>query len=205
MAHLFLIRHGSSFFNEKEIITGSLDVPLTKEGIMQSRKLEQQINCSIDVVFTSTLIRSIETASEFLRLYCQMYNKTPMFIPIEQETIKLNNTILPVYKTNLINERNYGCIQGKVRSQINAKFSLSEISSWRTTMYAAPIGGECLKDVKKRTDLFYEKYLKRYLCNSQNIVVICHQNTIKTLRMTLDPNKYTDIHLTNCEILEYSF
>lgn len=55
MAHLFLIRHGSSFFNEKEIITGSLDVPLTKEGIMQSRKLEQQINCSIDVVFTSTL------------------------------------------------------------------------------------------------------------------------------------------------------
>ena len=171
MAHLFLIRHGASFFNEREIITGSLDVPLTKKGIMQSQKLGQQINCSLDTV--------------------------------EQETINLSNNILPVYRTNLIDERNYGCIQGVLRSQIDAIFSPSEISSWKTTMYAAPPEGECLEDVKKRTDLFYEKYLKKYLCNSQNIVIICHQNTIKTLRMTLDPNKYTDIHLKNCEILEY--
>ena len=188
MAHLFLIRHGASFFNERKIITGSLDVPLTKKGIMQSQKLEQQ---------------SIETAFEFLRLHCQKYNKIPMIIPVEQETINLNNNILPVYKTNLIDERNYGCIQGVLQSQIDASFSPSEISSWKTTMYAAPPEGECLEDVKKRTDLFYEKYLKKYLCDSQNIVIICHQNTIKTLRMTLDPNKYTDIHLKNCEILEY--
>jgi len=203
LAHLFLIRHGASFFNERKIITGSLDVPLTKKGIMQSQKLEQQINCSLDIVFTSSLIRSIETAFEFLRLHCQKYNKIPMIIPVEQETINLNNNILPVYKTNLIDERNYGCIQGVLQSQIDASFSPSEISSWKTTMYAAPPEGECLEDVKKRTDLFYEKYLKKYLCDSQNIVIICHQNTIKTLRMTLDPNKYTDIHLKNCEILEY--
>jgi Fructose-2,6-bisphosphatase len=205
LSNIFLIRHGLSFFNEKEIITGSLDIPLTNKGIKQSQTLDLHINCPLDIVFTSTLTRSLETATEFLRQHCPKYNKIPLFIPIEQQYLNFDYTILPIYKTNLINERNYGSIQGISKKQIKLRFSQEEINTWKTTMYAKPPGGECLEDVKRRTDLFYEKYLKKYLYTSHNIAIICHQNTIKTLRIVLNSNEFTNTLLKNCEIIKYTF
>ena len=40
MSHLFLIRHGTSFFNDINIVAGSMDVPLSKDGIEQSENFK---------------------------------------------------------------------------------------------------------------------------------------------------------------------
>lgn len=205
MSHLFLVRHGISYFNEKNLFTGTLDVPLTEKGVLQSRKLASIISCSLDIVFTSTLLRSIETSTSFLRELCPKYNQIPIFLSIGQFSDVLEKNILPVYKTDLLNERNYGCLQGMVQNEVNNCHTQAEMISWRTTMYASPSGGECLRDVKERTDLFYNQYLKKYLYTSKNIAIICHQNTIKTLRMELELNNYTEKLLKNCEVLEYTF
>ena len=205
MSHLFLVRHGESYFNERKILAGSLDVPLTEKGIQQSRQLSSIINCKLDIVFTSTLLRSMETSLSLLRTLCLKYNQIPIFLFIDQYLDALTENILPVYKTDLLNERNYGCIQGLEQDSINQRYAQTEILSWQTTMYAAPFGGECLEDVKRRTDLFFNQYLKKYLYTSLNILIICHQNTIKTLRMALESDKYIANPLHNCGVLDYTF
>lgn len=205
MSHLFLVRHGESYFNERKILAGTLDVPLNEKGIQQSCQLSSIINCKLDIVFTSTLLRSIETSFSLLRMHCLKYNQIPIFLFADQYLHILTKNILPVYKTDLLNERNYGNIQGLAHDAIKQNYTQSEILSWQTTMYSAPFGGESLNDVKKRTDLFYEQYLNEYLYTSSNILIICHQNTIKTLRMVLEADKYIANFIGNCGVLDYIF
>lgn len=205
MSHLFLVRHGESYFNERKILTGTLDVPLTEKGVQQSLQLSSIINCKLDIVFTSTLLRSIETSFSLLRMHYLKYNQIPIFLYAGQYLDILTENMLPVYKTDLLNERNYGSIQGMAHDVIKQNYTQTEILSWQTTMYSAPFGGESLEDVKRRTDLFYEQYLNKYLYASLNILIICHQNTIKTLRMKLESDKYIANSIDNCGVLDYIF
>jgi 2,3-bisphosphoglycerate-dependent phosphoglycerate mutase len=60
---LILIRHGESLWNEKNLFTGSVDVPLTKRGIDEAILAGKRIsNIPIDMIFTSVLIRAQMTA-----------------------------------------------------------------------------------------------------------------------------------------------
>lgn len=205
MSHLFLVRHGESYFNERKILAGTLDVPLTEKGIQQSCQLSPIINCKLDIVFTSTLLRSVETSLSLLRVHCLKYNQIPIFLFADQYLDILTENILPIYKIDLLNERNYGSMQGLSHDEIKQHYTQTEILSWQTTMNSMPFGGESLEDVKRRTDLFYEHYLNKYLFSSLNILIIGHQNTIKTLRMVLEPNKYIANSIENCEVLDYIF
>ncbi|BAS96846.1 Os06g0223200, partial [Oryza sativa Japonica Group] len=60
---LILIRHGESLWNEKNLFTGCVDVPLTPKGVEEAIEAGKRI-CSIpiDVIFTSSLIRAQMTA-----------------------------------------------------------------------------------------------------------------------------------------------
>lgn len=204
MSHIFLVRHGESYFNERKILAGTLDVPLTEKGIQQSCQLSSIINCKLDIVFTSTLLRSVETSFSLLRMHCLKYNQIPIFLSADKY-LDILSDMLPVYKTDLLNERNYGSIQGLAHDAIKQNYTQTEILSWQTTMYSAPFGGESLEDVKRRTDLFYEQYLNKYLYTSLNILIICHQNSIKTLRMELESDKYIANSIDNCGVLDYIF
>ena len=51
MSHLFLIRHGTSFFNDINIVAGSMDVPVSKDGIEQSENLASRINSKLDILY----------------------------------------------------------------------------------------------------------------------------------------------------------
>lgn len=60
---LILIRHGESMWNEKNLFTGCVDVPLTKKGIEEAIEAGKRIsNMPVDIIYTSTLIRAQMTA-----------------------------------------------------------------------------------------------------------------------------------------------
>ncbi|KAK4800884.1 hypothetical protein SAY86_021371 [Trapa natans] len=62
-AALILIRHGESLWNEKDLFTGCVDVPLTKKGIEEAIEAGKRIsNIPVDVIYTSALIRAQMTA-----------------------------------------------------------------------------------------------------------------------------------------------
>ena len=60
---LILIRHGESLWNEKNLFTGCVDVPLTPKGVEEAIEAGKRIcNIPIDVIYTSSLIRAQMTA-----------------------------------------------------------------------------------------------------------------------------------------------
>jgi 2,3-bisphosphoglycerate-dependent phosphoglycerate mutase len=58
---LHMMRHGESAANEGKLITGFMNVPLTKYGRKQARLAGKKLAQSYDVAFSSTLFRSKET------------------------------------------------------------------------------------------------------------------------------------------------
>lgn len=62
-AALILIRHGESLWNEKNLFTGCVDVPLTKRGVDEAIEAGKRIsNIPVDIIYTSSLIRAQMTA-----------------------------------------------------------------------------------------------------------------------------------------------
>lgn len=62
-AALILIRHGESLWNEKNLFTGCVDVPLSKKGIDEAIEAGKRISSiPVDLIFTSALIRAQMTA-----------------------------------------------------------------------------------------------------------------------------------------------
>lgn len=62
-AALILIRHGESLWNEKNLFTGCVDVPLTKRGVDEAIEAGKRISSiPVDLIYTSSLIRAQMTA-----------------------------------------------------------------------------------------------------------------------------------------------
>lgn len=64
MRELYLIRHGRTMFNEKRIIQGWCDAPLTNEGIEMACRVGRYFEregISFDHAYTSTLTRTQQT------------------------------------------------------------------------------------------------------------------------------------------------
>ena len=79
MAKLILVRHGQSIWNQLNLFTGWVDVPLSSKGIEEALYVGNLIKeIPIDVIFTSTLIRAQMTA--FLALAAHHSGKVPVLI-----------------------------------------------------------------------------------------------------------------------------
>ena len=62
-AALILIRYGESVWNEKNLFTGCVDVPLSKRGIDEAIEAGKRIrSIPVDLIFTSALIQAQMTA-----------------------------------------------------------------------------------------------------------------------------------------------
>ena len=62
---MYFVRHGESVSNAKGVYTGRLDVPLSDRGRDQARDVAREIKnqgVTIEIIFTSPLIRAGETA-----------------------------------------------------------------------------------------------------------------------------------------------
>ena len=120
MTQLILIRHGQSIWNERNIFTGWVDIPLSKKGIEEAQKAALLLaDTPIDMVFTSTLCRAMTTALIILAYHKS--GKTPCLLHPGTLALGGKDTIydieeqkriLPVLQSPALNERMYGELQG---------------------------------------------------------------------------------------------
>ena len=98
---LVLLRHGQSEWNEKNLFTGWVDVNLTDKGRAEAQRggeLLKERHILPDVVHTSLQRRAINTANISLDAADRLW--------------------IPVKRTWRLNERHYGALQGKNKSEI---------------------------------------------------------------------------------------
>ncbi len=192
MSQLILLRHGQSTWNKKNLFTGWVDVSLSQEGILEAHKVKQQLkDIQIDVVFTSKLIRSIQTTLIVL----ENREKTLLFIHKENLPLskwssfyneKEKENIIPIFSSEALNERMYGELQGKNKTQVEQEFGKDQLQLWRRSYKTQPPGGESLFDTSQRTLPFFKNFVTPECKKGNNVLVVAHGNSLRSILMEIE-------------------
>ena len=169
MATLILVRHGQSQWNLENRFTGWVDVALTDKGQAEAKATGILLNdrgYQFDFAFTSNLQRAQKTLEIIL------------------EALKQSG--LAVEKSEALNERHYGDLQGLNKTETAEKFGAEQVHIWRRSFDVAPPNGESLKDTAERTVPFYEKNIVPHLKKGENVLIAAHGNSLRALVMHIE-------------------
>ncbi|MDO5493360.1 MAG: phosphoglyceromutase [Nesterenkonia sp.] len=197
---LILLRHGQSDWNEKNLFTGWVDVPLTEQGRAEAARggeLLAEHDLLPDVVHTSLLQRAITTAHLSLEAADRLW--------------------IPVRRDWRLNERHYGALQGKDKAAIREEYGEEQFMTWRRSFDTPPpeldaddeysqVGDprysdlgdaaprtECLKDVVERMLPYWEVSVVPDLREGRTVLLAAHGNSLRALVKHLDGISDADI------------
>lgn len=212
MPKLILLRHIKSQWNKENRFTGWVDIPLDEKEIYKAKELNDKIfQSQIDKIYTSPLFRNIDTIARIL----ENDGKYPLYIHLDGgkmqkwgHFIDVSGDDVPVYVSEKLNERYYGKLQGENKETAMKKYGEEKVHLWRRSWNEAPPGGESLKDVAKRTNRFYKKYIEKDLKNGKNVLIVASHNALRSIAKYVE--KISDKDIIDLEIsygglIEYEF
>ncbi len=184
MTKLFLIRHGQSEWNKRNMIQGQTNTMLTDLGKEQAFSLGKRLlKEDIDIIYTSDLLRAYTTAK-----------------------IIANTIHKPLVSSEFIREINFGPWEGLSFEEIKEKYS-EEYFTWLKEPDKLNINGaETLQIVQNRA-LKYIDYIIREN-KDKNIAIVSHGAILKTIILgLLDINlsHYKNISLNNVSLIIIEF
>lgn len=165
----YVVRHGKTEANLKNILQGHLDIPLSGEGKAQAEKVANALSgISLDAVFSSDLSRAQDTAKAIAR--------------VNQCKLVLDRRL---------RELNYGELQGMVEEDARKKYSgfYGELRKAPMTT-PRPGGGESYNDLFLRAGGALEFIKDSY--PDGKVAVVTHGGVIRALLayvkgITVDP------------------
>ena len=190
---LILLRHGNSVWNQQNLFTGWVDVPLSDQGRAEAKRAGELLASSgllPDVQHTSRLKRAIQTANIALDV--------------------ADRDWIDVRRTWRLNERHYGALQGKDKAQTLAEYGQEQFQTWRRSFDVPPpaldddsefsqahdpryadLGAdlprtESLKLVIERMLPYWESDITPDLATGRNVLVTAHGNSLRALVKHLD-------------------
>lgn len=171
---LIIARHGESEWNARGVWTGTTDVHLTKKGFHQAELLGEKIkDIKIDIAFCSEQIRSYETLEHMLN--------------------SSNQPDVDIERSSAINERDYGDFTGKNKWQVKEEVGEERFQAIRRGWDEPVQGGETLKMVYERSVPFYKSNILPLLTNGENVLVVAHGNSIRSLMKYIESISDEDI------------
>lgn len=191
MPLLVLVRHGESLWNKLNLFTGWVDIPLSEKGIQEALKAGELLkDYKFDVIFTSELVRAIQTA-----MLIMSRNKHGV-AKIEHESGKMKEwsivygehgkNYIPVYKAWQLNERYYGKLQGWNKDYARKVYGDEQVLLWRRSYDIAPPDGESLKDTAERTIPYLKERIIPELEKGKNVLVSAHGNSLRSVVMYIE-------------------
>jgi 2,3-bisphosphoglycerate-dependent phosphoglycerate mutase len=189
-----LIRHGESLWNEKNLFTGCVDVPLTEKGVEEAIEAGKRIsNIPVDIIFTSSLIRAQMTA--MLAMIQHRRKKVPIILHNESEKAQTwsqvfseetKNQSIPVIPAWQLNERMYGELQGLNKQETAEIYGKQQVHEWRRSYDIPPPKGESLEMCAERAVAYFEDNIEPKLAAGKNVMIAAHGNSLRSIIMYLD-------------------
>ena len=177
MALLLFVRHGQSLYNLENRFTGTLDIPLTLLGKKQAKSAGKKLKGYIfSMAYTSMLVRAQESLQ----------------IILKEMQVKI-----PIVKNSAFNERMYGSLQGLNKEETAKKYGLAQVEIWRRSYDVCPPGGESLLDTYNRVIPYYKTQIEPKLKMGQNVLIVAHGNSLRSLMMYLENINPLDIVKVN--------
>ncbi|XP_061345932.1 2,3-bisphosphoglycerate-dependent phosphoglycerate mutase 1-like [Gastrolobium bilobum] len=193
-AALILIRHGESLWNEKNLFTGCVDVPLSKKGIDEAIEAGKRISSiPVDVIFTSALIRAQMTA--MLAMTQHRRRKVPIIMHNESEQARAWSQVysedtkkqsIPVIASWQLNERMYGELQGLNKQETADRYGKEQVHEWRRSYDIPPPNGESLEMCAQRAVAYFRDQIEPQLLSGKNVMIAAHGNSLRSIIMYLD-------------------
>ncbi|GJD94772.1 2,3-bisphosphoglycerate-dependent phosphoglycerate mutase [Methylobacterium iners] len=188
---LVLVRHGQSSDNEQNLFSGFRNPDLTDRGVAEAKaagRRLKELGLRFELAFTSKLRRAQRTLAIIL------------------EELALAD--LPVEVDEALNERHYGELSGLNKAEACTQWSPEQVHLWRKTYEAVPPGGESLAMTAARTVPFYERQIAWRLQAEQQVLIVAHGNSLRSLVMHLEelsPEAIITRNIATSEILIYTF
>ncbi|KAL2643465.1 hypothetical protein R1flu_011052 [Riccia fluitans] len=202
-AALILIRHGESLWNQKNLFTGCVDVPLSQQGVDEALEAGKRIcDIPVDLIYTSALIRAQMTA--MLAMTQHRKQKVPTVLHTESDRAIEWSTIfseatrqetIPVITAWELNERMYGELQGLNKKETADKFGPEQVKIWRRSYDVPPPNGESLAMCAERAVKYFSEQVEPQLGAGKNVLISAHGNSLRSIIMYLDK-------LTSQEVIE---
>jgi len=148
---LYLIRHGETEGADKMRYKGTLDVPLSEEGVRQIEKVSRSIPVSVGLraVYCSDLSRAMKSAG----IIASPHGLKPLVVPG-------------------LRERNFGIWEGMSFDEIREKYP-REFSLWmESPVEFGPLEGESTLEVKERVIKALNGIISGH--NDEHIVIAAH-------------------------------
>lgn len=193
-AALILIRHGESLWNQKNLFTGCVDVPLSQIGVDEAIEAGKRIsNIPVDRIYTSALIRAQMTA--MLAMTQHRKKKVPVIMHNEDEraiawskifSADTTEEVIPVVTAWQLNERMYGELQGLNKKETADKYGKQKVHEWRRSYDIPPPNGESLAMCAERAVSYFTEEIEPQLLDGQNILIAAHGNSLRAIIMYLD-------------------
>ena len=144
------IRHGHTDYNAEKRYAGSIDIPLSEKGVQDCQKAALRLeNHHFDVVVTSTMKRSIDTAQIMV------------------------GAKVPIVQSPLCNERNFGVMEGLTWEDVlKMEPPVLMIDVGNDLHTVNPPGSEPFEDVWQRAKKFRRFLFRNYA--GENILIVSH-------------------------------
>ena len=216
MTKLILMRHGQSVWNLYNLFSGWVDIPLSTQGIEEAFEGGNQIKDEpIDVIFTSTLIRAQMTA--LLVMNVHHAGKVPVIDHTGEGQLEewgkifseeAQSQTIPVFRAWELNERMYGELQGLNKVELAQKYGVNQVQTWRRSFDVPPPQGESLEMTAARTIPYFKEKIMPYLERNQNVLVVAHGNSLRSIIMSLDqlsPQEVVHLELATGHPVIYNY
>lgn len=175
---IYICRHGKTNWNIEKRKQGHKDIPLSKEGIIQAKKMADVLCNMNGIVYSSPLMRAYKTA----------------------EIIFPNKKI---HTDNRIKEISFGILEGLTEKEILNKYGNIYNDFCKKPFEIKIPNGETYIDVYKRVNSFIDEIYNE----EKNIFIVAHEDVNKiiiTKLLNFDLKKAIDIKQPNNIIYKIS-
>ncbi len=177
---LYLVRHGKSEFNAVKRYTGSTDVGLSEEGILQAQKTAELLkDINFDIIVSSPLKRARTTAEIIAKYHLETQ----------------------IVFSDGFRERSFGDWEGKEftdRSYIDY-ICLPE------NIHKAPDNGETIFDFDKRVGEALDELKEKY--TDKTVLLVAHGMVSRMLNRRINGLQFGEANnflLKNCDYIKYN-
>lgn len=184
MKRIYLARHGQDKDNARGILNGHRDLDLTTIGKQQAKdfaKNLKQLNLGITKIYSSPLKRAYSTAFEASKI-----------LGLDKPE-----------KLDLLIERDFGYMTGKLISQINELPAKNLIKTKYVNYIVSGDGVETFPQLKRRVEKFFSWLNKND--KNENILIVCHGDLGKMIYSVFYnlswKNTLSRFHFGNTEII----
>jgi len=189
--HIYLFRHGQTFFNKHHIFTGFKDSKLTSRGKKDALKIAEKLkNKRIDVAYQTRLSRSKDTLKPVLKYHPECRQIITDDRMIERCYGRLQGMSHKKYIEE-VGEEMYKALRQKnlipklsaaERKKFVENVGTAKFDVYHRSYDNPPPGGESIKMVEQRVRSFIKDLLKKIREEKVNVAISAHGNSMRPFR-----------------------